>query len=138
MSFVAHMFGRSERSRSVIAAGTTLRGSVEGAEELMVAGTIIGDVQATAVTVSAEGRVEGNITADVLMVAGSVTGTCTVEALAVTDSGRLEGEALCEKLEVAPGAVIEARCQTRPATSSVSVQKSPSEKAERPRVLGVA
>jgi cytoskeletal protein CcmA (bactofilin family) len=113
MSFVAHLFGRSERGRSTIAAGTTLNGTIEGAAELVVAGTIKGNVRATAITVAETGRIDGDVTADVLLVAGSVNGTIDATALAVAASGSLSGEAFYEKLEVAPGAALEARCHTR-------------------------
>ncbi len=129
MSFVAHLFGRSERGRSTIAAGTTLRGTIDGAAELIVSGTILGDVRATAVTVAEGGRIDGDVTAQVLYVVGSVNGTCDTAALAVGATGTLRGEAFYEKFEVAPGAVIEARCHTRPqraeANSPATVTKLP-------------
>ncbi|MGC2854830.1 bactofilin family protein [Novispirillum sp. DQ9] len=117
MSFVTHLFGRSDRGRSVIAAGTTLRGSVSGAVELVVAGTLQGDVTATAIIVAEGGRIDGDITADVLHIAGTVTGTCVTAALALAPTGALRGEVTYEKLEVAPGALLEARCHTRVAAA---------------------
>lgn len=113
MSFVAPFFGRSGKARSVIAAGTTLRGEVLGAAELVVAGTITGDVRATAITVAEGGRIDGDVVAEALLVAGTLTGTCVATALAVAATGTLRGEATYEKLEVEPGAVLEARCHTR-------------------------
>lgn len=131
MSFVTHLFGRSGRPRSIIAVGTTLRGTIEGAEELVVCGTVLGDIGAKAVTIEAGGRVDGDIRADVLLVSGTVRGTCTTAALAVAASGSLHGDATYERLEVAPGALVEARCHTR-APQAAPAARPGAEKAVRP------
>lgn len=100
-------------SRSVIAAGCTLTGSVTGADEVVIAGTLIGTVQARSVILEAGGRLDGEIQAEVVTVSGALDGFCTADALTVTATGALRGEARYKRLEVAPGAVLEARCTRR-------------------------
>lgn len=134
MSPLAHLFrARPARHDSVIAAGTTITGTVRGHRRLLVEGTLDGDASAGTIVVAPGGRIDGDTSADLLHVAGSVTGAAQAGLLQVADGGSFSGDALYERLEVAAGAVFEATCRSLPAPEPAVAAGS----APRPRVAPV-
>lgn len=129
MSLVTSLFDRPQCGRSVIASGTTVRGTIDGLAELVVAGVIEGDVTAGAVTVEVGGRIRGDVIAEVLHVKGRVDGHCAVDALAVAATGQVTGSASYTCLEVESGARFDVQCRAQtpdaPHRREIAAAKSP-------------
>jgi cytoskeletal protein CcmA (bactofilin family) len=113
MSLIARLFGRSSTPSSVIAADTTVTGTLRGPGRLVVAGRVSGAVDTAAVDVAAGGRLDGQVTAERLRVAGEVTGTARVGHVLVVAEGRFSGHVLCDSLKIVAGAALDARCRVR-------------------------
>jgi cytoskeletal protein CcmA (bactofilin family) len=103
------------RGLTHIAPGTVLRGEVAGSTELLIEGEIQGQVRVgAAVTVGAEGAVEGPIAAPVVRIAGRVIGdVAATDRVEVTPSGSLEGDIRAPRVVVAEGAFFKGRVEMR-------------------------
>ena len=98
-----------------VAPGTRLAGAVTGATDLLVEGEIQGEIRVdAAVTVGAEGVVEGPITARVVRVSGRVVGSVTAsDRVEVSPSGSLEGDIAAPRIVIAEGAFFKGRVEMR-------------------------
>lgn len=103
------------RGLTHIAPGTLVRGEVAGNTELLIEGEIQGEVRlGAAVTVGAEGAVEGPVAAPVVRIAGRVIGDVTAtDRVEVTPSGSLEGDIRAPRVVVAEGAFFKGRVEMR-------------------------
>lgn len=120
MSLIARLFRSDSRPQaSLLAAGTTLTGSLKGTGRLIIEGHLQGDASSTEVVVAPGGSINGEISADLVHVAGRVSGAVQAGRLAIVGGGSFTGNALYESLEVAEGAAFEARCRPIPATVPV-------------------
>ena len=102
-----------QRRLTLIAAGTRLQGEVSGATEVLVEGEVVGELRVdAAVTVGADGVVEGPISAPVVRVGGRVVGpiqaTDRVEVLA---TGSVEGNISAPRVLIAEGAFFKGRVE---------------------------
>jgi cytoskeletal protein CcmA (bactofilin family) len=99
----------------VIAAATAVQGSLDcGADDAQVHGRLVGSVlsQAT-VTISEEGKVEGDVTAKIVIVGGVVEGKVIAhERLHMLSTGRVLGDAMYGTLQVDRGGVVKGRTMT--------------------------
>jgi cytoskeletal protein CcmA (bactofilin family) len=100
---------------TVIAAATAVQGSLEcGADEAHVHGRLVGSVVSDAtVTITEEGRVQGDVTAKVIVVGGVVEGKVVAhERLHMLSTGRVLGDAMYGTLQVDRGGVVKGRTMT--------------------------
>jgi len=104
-----------KRGLTHIAPGTRLAGEVTGATELLVEGELRGEVRVdAAVTVGAEGVVEGPIAAPVVRVGGRVVGSVAASDLVeVLPSGSVEGDISAPRVVIADGAFFKGRVAMR-------------------------
>lgn len=98
----------SQRQRRIthIAAGTRIRGEVTGPTELLVEGEVVGEIRVEeAVTVGADGVVNGPITAPVVRIGGRVVGNVhATDRVEISASGSLEGDVDSPRIAIAEGA----------------------------------
>ena len=100
-------------SGSVIAAGATLRASIEGQEPLRVHGRIEGDVSLQSVLViESDGLIIGDISAAEIDVAGAVRGVLRAGRITVRSSARIIGEIDAGRLAIEAGARIKGQVKT--------------------------
>ncbi len=104
-----------KRRLTHIAPGTRLTGEVTGATELLVEGELKGEVRVdAAVTVGADGVVEGPITAPVVRVSGRVVGSVVAtDRVEVSPSGSLEGDIAAPRVVIAEGAFFKGKVEMR-------------------------
>ena len=102
----------SDKSATLVASGTSVRGDIQFSGRLYVSGTVAGkitteeDVSAT-VFVDEGGSVEGDIRASNVIVAGRVDGDVVAgERLEVTATGRIRGEMSYGQLGVELGGLV--------------------------------
>lgn len=123
MSLFSRVFraGRSSGATTVIAAGTTITGTVRGTGRLIVEGDVQGDIAVDTVVIAEGGSVQGEASADLMHVAGDVRGSVQARHLQIAATGHFSGDALYEELEVAEGARFDARCRAIPVPASHKV-----------------
>lgn len=95
-------------SSTVIAAGATVTGNLQGKGVIQVEGTVEGELNLEgAVIVAPTGLVKGPVTADVIRIAGRIEGTVTArEHLLLEKTGSLEGDMTTPALEVQEGGLL--------------------------------
>lgn len=98
----------SSRFESVIPAGMTVRGKIEGSERLTVAGTVDGEVhlQGT-LRVQESGHLRGQITVWQASICGRVEGTLMAsEKAEILSTAQVEGEIRARRLTIVEGALV--------------------------------
>jgi len=98
-------FERTELSQSVIAAGLTIEGKIEGAGSLRIAGRFKGDVRVDgALTFEPGAYISGVIQADEVLVKGEVEGNILAcSHVVLSESGVIIGDVKAPSLSVAAG-----------------------------------
>ncbi|HLC21206.1 MAG TPA: polymer-forming cytoskeletal protein [Candidatus Methylomirabilis sp.] len=112
----------ADRTRSIIPAGMTLRGKIEGAEELTVAGTVDGEIHLRGTLRLLEsGRLRGHVTVWEAVIAGRAEGTLMASDRAeVLSTAHVEGEIRARRLMIAEGALVNGRMVSGPSDAHVS------------------
>jgi cytoskeletal protein CcmA (bactofilin family) len=95
----------SKTSESVLAAGITIEGKIEGSGNVRVAGRFKGHVTVKGeLTIDAGASIEGEVKADTVLVAGEVLGQIIANnRVELRESGRLMGDLKAGSLTVAAG-----------------------------------
>ncbi len=112
----------ADRKRSIIPAGMTLRGKIEGAEELIVAGTVDGEIHLRGTLRLLEsGRLRGQVTAWEAVIAGRTEGTVFASDRAeVLSTAHIEGEIQARRLMIVEGALVNGRMGAGPPDAHLS------------------
>ena len=99
---------------TLLAEGTHLEGTLEAAQDVRVAGRVVGRVRAGGrIIVATTGHVEGDLEASGAEIAGTVLGDVTAsERLVLRPTARLEGHVTAGRLIVEEGAVFNGDCRT--------------------------
>lgn len=109
---------------STIGSGLVIEGNVNGAGDLVLEGTVHGDVKVSHLTVGEAGNVEGKIEADTIEIRGRVVGSIKGQQVKLQATAYVEGDITHEQLAIDVGAYFQGRClQTRrvdPAAPSVA------------------
>ena len=98
---------------NLIAAGTTLEGTISTKDDIRVSGRLKGtlNVEGKAI-IAQEGNVEGDVFATDADVAGSLKGEITIKGrLVLKSTARIEGTIKTTRLIVEEGAVIDGNCR---------------------------
>lgn len=104
-----------KRRLTHVAAGTRIRGEVTGPTELLVEGEIEGEIRLdAAVTIGAEGAVQGPVSAPIVRIGGKVTGNVTAaDRVEVAASGSVEGDISAPRIIIAEGAFFKGRVEMK-------------------------
>lgn len=94
----------TKEASSVLGNGMTFEGDISGVGQLVIEGTVKGDVRVSQVLINEKGSVEGTVHADVLEVRGNVTGAIIAKQVHLHASARVEGDITQEQLTVDRGA----------------------------------
>lgn len=96
---------------SVLPAGVTLVGAIEGAGDLVVAGTVEGPIELEGGLVIEEGgRVDGDVSVTTLIVRGVLTGDAAArETIRLEGSARVVGDAVAPRVHIVDGARVRGR-----------------------------
>ena len=106
----------TDRVRSIIPAGVTIRGKIEGAVELIVAGTVDGEIHLRGTLRLLEGgRLRGQVTVWEALIAGRTEGTLMASDRAeILSTAQIEGEIRARRLIIAEGALVNGRMVVGP------------------------
>ena len=94
----------SREAASVLGNGMTFEGDISGVGQLVIEGTVKGDVRVSQVLINEKGAVEGTVHADVLDVRGRVSGAIIAKQVHLHASARVEGDITQEQLVIERGA----------------------------------
>ncbi len=92
--------------KTEISAGASVRGTLRGAEDLVVRGRVEGTITLDgALFVEAGGVVKADVTADRVMIAGALVGDVTARtSIEIAAQGRVIGDLVAPSLRTEPGA----------------------------------
>ena len=109
-------------TRSIIPTGMTLRGKIEGTEELTVAGTVDGEIHLRGTLRLLEsGRLRGQVTVWEALIAGRTEGTVMASDRAeVLATAQVEGEIRARRLTIVEGALVNGRMVAGPPDARLS------------------
>jgi cytoskeletal protein CcmA (bactofilin family) len=112
----------ADRMRSTIPAGMTIRGKIEGAEDLTVAGTVDGEIHLRGTLRLLEsGRVRGQVAVWEALIAGRAEGTVMASDRAeVMSTAQVEGEIWARRLTIVEGALVNGRMVAGPPDARLS------------------
>jgi cytoskeletal protein CcmA (bactofilin family) len=121
-------------NETTIAAGTVVRGSIEGTGNLVVAGHVEGDVQLSGeVTVESTGLVGANVRAARIVVRGAVRGDLSAdEAVVLEEGARVVGDVRAARIAVGRGALVRGYVETASEAGKAPVARAAERAAERP------
>jgi cytoskeletal protein CcmA (bactofilin family) len=100
-------FGGRDAAPSILSGDLKITGDVVGGGELVVAGTVQGDIVAKKITVAEGGSVTGAVEADTAMVAGTLTGQLKASAVTLASTARVVADITHVSLMIESGAVFE-------------------------------
>ncbi len=121
---------------SSFGAGLIIEGNITGTGDLVLEGTVHGDVKVSHLTVGDAGNVEGKVEADTIEIRGRVVGSIKGQQVKLQATAYVEGDITHEQLAIDVGAYFQGRClQTRrveqpaaavaPANASVAAPVQP-------------
>ena len=113
-------------NETTIAAGTVVRGSIEGTGNLVVAGHVEGDVQLSGeVTVESTGLVGANVRAARIVVRGAVRGDLSAdEAVVLEEGARVVGDVRAARIAVGRGALVRGYVETKSEAGKAPVARA--------------
>ncbi|MDP6951544.1 MAG: polymer-forming cytoskeletal protein [Alphaproteobacteria bacterium] len=103
---------------SLISAGLKVVGNLESDGDVVIAGTVEGDIAGRGLTVRAGARVVGAIDVDTVHILGVVEGKVTARSVHIAESGEMTGDVLYEKLAIDEGAMLDGQCRRNKAGGS--------------------
>jgi len=106
---------KAEGEASIIAAGTTFKGTISGQAGARISGTLEGDINSgQLVWVEKKGRVDGNIRSPFVIVEGDLKGNIeSAEHVEVRTEGRVNGNIDTVIIAMAEGCVFNGEIQMR-------------------------
>ena len=107
---------RPAGSACVIGAKTTVKGEITGDEDILVEGTVEGQIRISRdLRVAASGSVRANVEANSVIVSGELLGDCTAAVrVDIQSTGRLTGNIRAPKIVIAEGAVFRGNSDMSP------------------------
>ncbi|MFM9890062.1 MAG: polymer-forming cytoskeletal protein [Rickettsiales bacterium] len=102
---------RKSASPSVIAADMNVLGNIVSDGVLDIDGQIEGNVRAHTVSIRPNGKIRGDVMAEVVMVHGTVEGLIRAQSVVVYASARIMGTIMHETLNIEDGAFIDGKCK---------------------------
>ena len=94
----------SRDAASILGNGMTFEGDISGVGQLVIEGTVKGDVRVSQVLINEKGAVEGTVHADVLDVRGRISGAIIAKQAHLHASARVEGDVTQEQITIERGA----------------------------------
>ena len=100
--------GENDQTVSVIGPSMEIVGTVKCKGVMQLGGNLSGEIDCVELQVTPEGRLEGQVRADMVSVDGTVTGTIHAEAVSVGSAGRISGDIHYQRISVEQGAELSA------------------------------
>jgi cytoskeletal protein CcmA (bactofilin family) len=135
---------QAPRQQAIIGPSITIKGDVSGGENLLVEGTIEGEIRIPAheVTVGMAGKVSANIKARTVRIEGNVRGDISgEEKVVIAKQGNVRGNIVAPRVTLEDGAIFKGSIDMDPgdtatATLPLSSAESPEPKSPKPKTPG--
>lgn len=109
---------------SVLVAGIKMFGNLECDGDIVIAGSVEGDIASRGLTVEEGATIKGSITVETATILGSVEGQVHARTVHISHSGRMMGEVEYESLSIDKGAEIDGQFhKAKPSSASSKVSK---------------
>jgi cytoskeletal protein CcmA (bactofilin family) len=108
---------------SLISTGLKVVGNLESEGDIVISGTVEGDIHSRGLTVSQGASVNGSIKADVVTILGSVQGEVNARSVGIAKTGEMSGDVIYGSLAIEDGAVIEGNCRRAKEGADTKVSK---------------
>ena len=118
----------ARNSNTIIGENITIEGCIQGKEDLIIEGSIKGNVglEGHHVTVGTKGQIEGEIHADDVTVKGRLVGNITASGkVDITQGADFSGEIKAKNLSVEDGAYLRAVIELEPQKKTATIGKLP-------------
>ena len=92
---------------SIISADLNIVGVLTSHGDLLVDGSVDGDINSRTLTIGENARVNGAVSADKMRICGTVTGQLKAESVVLAKTAKVLGDIIHESLEIEAGAFIE-------------------------------
>ena len=99
----------NETEKSIISSDMKIKGKISAEGELMLFGSVVGDIKCHNLSVEDTGTLKGNIEADVVTVSGKCDGQILADVVSIKSTGKISGEVLYENISIEEGAIVEAQ-----------------------------
>ena len=99
----------SSRGLSTVSSDLQFEGSIAGAGDLQVDGSVKGDIRVGRLIVGETGAIEGNVTADYLEVRGRIVGSVSGKQVKLVSTAYVDGDISAEQLSIDIGAYFQGR-----------------------------
>jgi len=96
---------------TIISADLTVTGNLTSDGDVLIDGTVDGDVISTQLSVSQNGRVVGSVRAEHALIRGRVDGQIRVQEVTLTGTAQVTGDIYHDRLTIEPGAQIDGHCR---------------------------
>jgi len=105
---------------SIVGPGLTVRGDLEGTEDIRIGGQVHGNIRCSRLTVEPGGKIVGNVIADEIIVRGAIKGIIRAKSVTLQETAQMDGEIYHTLLAVERGArfVGVSRCRQNPMQST--------------------
>ncbi len=94
---------------SIISADMKIRGKINASGNLILLGTVTGDIKCNSLSIEDSGVLKGNIEAEIVSIAGKFDGQVLADVVSIKSSGHVSGEVNYENISIEEGAKIEAQ-----------------------------
>ena len=102
-----------ETEKSVISSDMKIKGKISADGELVLLGSVVGDIKCHSLSVEGTGNLKGNINADIVNVSGKFDGQVSAEVVSILSSGKVTGDIFYDNISIEEGAVVEAQINRR-------------------------
>ena len=103
----------TDRRRSVLHEGITIKGDWSSDGIVEFGGTIVGDLTAETLVLTKDGKITGNVRAHTVMVEGQIEGTIAAVTVTIKSQARVNANIAAEVISVDAGAQMNGHLQTK-------------------------
>lgn len=114
---------------TLIAKGTVLTGEISNEADVLIEGSVIGDIHSTrSIRIGREGKVQGTLTAEKITINGYLQGRCQAASVKILSQGRLDGDIQASELSIERGGIFSGNSQYSADKKIKEVEKTSKEK----------
>ncbi len=98
---------------SIISSDMKIRGKITASGDLILLGTVTGDIKCNTLSIEPSGVLKGNVDAEAVSIAGKCDGQVLADMVSISNNGQVSGEVSYENISIEEGAKIEAQIGKR-------------------------
>ena len=99
--------------KSIISPDMKIRGKISASGDLVLFGSVTGDIKCNSLAIEDSGVLKGNVDAESVAISGKCDGQVIADVVAIRSGGQVSGEVSYENISIDEGAKIEAQVGKR-------------------------